>query len=41
MEKKIEIYKKNIDFELSKIKEVKRIDIHSDRIEIVFEVENG
>lgn len=38
MEKSIEIYKKDIDFDLSKIKEVKRIDIHSDRIEIIFEV---
>jgi hypothetical protein len=40
MEKKIIIDKKDLDFELTKIKEVKRVDIHSDKIEIIFLLED-
>lgn len=39
---KIKIIKKDeLDFKLNKIKEIKRIDIHSDYIEIVMEIEDG
>ena len=35
MEKIVKIPKKDLEFDLNKIKEVKRIDIHSDRLELV------
>ena len=39
MEKIIKINKKDLDFKISQIKEIKRVDLFSDHIEIIFEVD--
>jgi len=36
MKKKIIINKKELDFDLSKIKEIEKVDIFEDKIEIIF-----
>ena len=39
MEKVIKINQKDLDFKIGKIKEIKKVDLHEDRIEIHLEVE--
>jgi len=41
MKKKIIIKKNEVDFDITKIKEIIRADIFDDRIEFEFELEDG